>query len=70
VQPLDPTTDEMAKVYFFVEGLPFSRYAFVDASLDMAQNSRLRAHAAMFAFFGGSVPRLVPDNLKTRVRSC
>lgn len=33
------------------------------------QESWLRAHAAMFAFFGGSVPRLVPDNLKTGVIS-
>ena len=35
----------------------------------MRQESWLRAHAAMFAFFGGSVPRLVPDNLKTGVIS-
>lgn len=35
----------------------------------MRQESWLRAHASMFAFFGGSVPRLVPDNLKTGVIS-
>jgi transposase len=69
MQLLDPTTGEISKVYLFVACLPFSRYAFVEATLDMRQESWLRAHAAMFAFFGGSVPRLVPDNLKTGVIS-
>ncbi|TFC84013.1 IS21 family transposase [Cryobacterium sp. TMT3-29-2] len=69
IQLLDPTTGEISKVYLFVACLPFSRYAFVEASLDMRQESWLRAHAAMFTFFGGSVPRLVPDNLKTGVIS-
>ncbi|MCO4263888.1 IS21 family transposase, partial [Pseudarthrobacter sp. MDT3-26] len=61
MQLLDPTTGELSRVYLFVACLPFSRYAFVEASLDMKQESWLRAHTAMFAFFGGSVPRLVPD---------
>jgi transposase len=67
MQLLDPTTGEISKVYLFVACLPFSRYAFVEACLDMRQESWLRAHSAMFAFFGGTVPRLVPDNLKTGV---
>ncbi|WP_026551086.1 IS21 family transposase [Arthrobacter sp. Br18] len=66
---LDPTTGEISKVYLFVGCLPFSRYAFVEACLDMRQESWLRAHVAMFASFGGTVPRLVPDNLKTGVIS-
>ncbi len=66
---LDRTTGEVSKVYLFVGCLPFSRYAFVEACLDMRQESWLRAHVAMFASFGGSVPRLVPDNLKTGVIS-
>ncbi|MBC7594811.1 MAG: IS21 family transposase [Kineosporiaceae bacterium] len=69
MQLLDPTTGEISKVYLFVACLPFSRYAFVEATLDMRQESWLRAHTGMFAFFGGSVPRLVPDNLKTGVIS-
>jgi transposase len=69
MQLLDPTTGEISRVYLFVACLPFSRYAFVEATLDMRQESWLRAHTAMFAFFGGSVPRLVPDNLKTGVIS-
>jgi transposase len=69
MQLLDPTTGEISKVYLFVACLPFSRYAFVEATLDMRQESWLRVHTVMFAFFGGSVPRLVPDNLKTGVIS-
>ena len=66
---LDPTTGEVSKVYLFVACLPFSRFAFVQASLDMRQEAWLRAHVAMFEFFGGTVPRIVPDNLKTGVIS-
>ncbi|XAS69260.1 IS21 family transposase [Micrococcaceae bacterium Sec5.7] len=69
MQLVDPATGEVSKVYLFVACLPFSRYAFVEACLDMRQDSWLRAHAEMFAFFGGTVPRLVPDNLKTGVIS-
>jgi transposase len=69
MQLVDATTGEVSKVFLFVACLPFSRYAFVHASLDMKQDSWLRAHVAMFAFFGGTVPRIVPDNLKTGVIS-
>jgi transposase len=54
-------------VFLFVGCLPFSRYAFVEPALDMRQETWLRAHVAMFEFFGGTVPRIVPDNLKTGV---
>ena len=66
---LNPTTGEISKAYLFVACLPFSRYAFVEATVDMRQESWLRAHAAMFAFLGGTVPRLVSDNVKTGVNS-
>ena len=64
---LDPITGARAPVFLFVACLPFSRYAFCWPSLDMKQSSWLRAHVAMFEAFGGSVPRIVPDNLKTGV---
>ena len=54
-------------MYLFVACLPFSRYAFVEPALDMKQDTWLRAHVAMFEAFTGSVPRIVPDNLKTGV---
>ncbi|AXE38842.1 hypothetical protein JS278_01679 [Acidipropionibacterium virtanenii] len=66
---IDPVSGEVATVYLFVACLPFSRYAFVEPTLDMRQDTWLRAHVAMFEFFGGSVPRIVCDNLKTGVIS-
>ncbi|GAA3776751.1 IS21 family transposase [Microbacterium kribbense] len=68
MQLTDPVTGaSTARVYLFVGTLPFSRYAFVEPTLDMKQDTWLRAHTAMFDWFGGSVPRVVPDNLKTGV---
>ncbi|MGH8987721.1 MAG: IS21 family transposase [Acidimicrobiales bacterium] len=65
----DPLSGETTKVYLFVGCLPFSRYAFVWATSDMTERSWLRAHVAMFTFLGGTVARIVPDNLKTGVIS-
>ncbi len=65
----DPVTGRKQTVYLFVAWLPFSRYAFVAPALDMKQDTWLRIHVAMFEFLGGSVPRIVPDNLKTGVIS-
>ncbi|WP_262003893.1 IS21 family transposase [Microbacterium sp. Mcb102] len=67
MQLINPVTGETAKVYLFVACLPFSRYAFVEPALDMRQDTWLEAHVSMFAWFGGSTPRIVPDNLKTGV---
>lgn len=63
----EPTTGTTRPVYLFVGCLPFTRYAFVEPALDMKQDTWLRAHVAMFEAFGGSSPRIVPDNLKTGV---
>ena len=63
----DPVTGASTRVYLFVATLPFSRFAFVEPCLDMRQDTWLRAHVAMFEFFGGTTPRIVPDNLKTGV---
>ena len=67
MQLTDPVTGRLTRVFLFVACLPFSRFAFVEPTLDMRQETWLRAHAAMFDWFGGSVPRIVPDNLKTGV---
>ena len=69
MQLVDPVTGVVSRVYLFVAALPFSRFAFVEPTLDMKQGTWLRAHVAMFDWFGGSVPRIVPDNLKTGVIS-
>ena len=63
----DPVSGQGRRVFLFVGALPFSRYAFVEPTLDMRQDTWLRAHVTMFDRFGGSVPRIVPDNLKTGV---
>lgn len=65
----DPVTDQTTKVYLFVGCLPFSRYSFVEPALDMRQATWLQAHVAMFEWFVGTTPRIVPDNLKTGVIS-
>lgn len=67
MQLTDPVTQRHTRVYLFVACLPFSRFAFVEPTFDMRQDTWLRAHVAMFDWFGGSVPRIVPDNLKTGV---
>lgn len=67
MQLTDPSNGEIRKVYLFVACLPFSRYAFVEPVLDMRQDTWLECHVAMFEWWGGSAPRIVPDNLKTGV---
>ncbi len=67
MQLTDPVTSATTRVYVFVATLPFSRFSFVEPTLDMRQDTWLRANAAMFDWFGGSVPRIVPDNLKVGV---
>ena len=69
MQLTDPVTGQQTRVYLFVATLPFSRFAFVEPTVDMKQDTWLRAHVSMFDWFGGSVPRVVPDNLKTGVIS-
>lgn len=64
---VNPATGEVSKAYLFVGVLPFSRYAYVEATLDMKQDTWLLCHVHMFSFFGGSAPVIVPDNLKTGV---
>lgn len=63
----DPVTGQTTRVYLFVGCLPFSRYGFVEPTLDMRQDTWLTCHVAMFDWFGGTTPRIVPDNLKTGV---
>lgn len=67
MQLTNPVTRETTRVYLFVGCLPFSRYAFVEPTLDMRQATWSRCHVAMFEWFGGTTPRIVPDNLKTGV---
>jgi len=64
---LDPATGRMRRVWAFVMVLAFSRHVFVRPTLSMNQAQWTAAHVEAFAYFGGAVRRVVPDNLKTGV---
>ena len=49
----------------FVGTLPFSTYLYAEATWTQASEDWLASHVRMFAAWGGTVPKLVPDNLKT-----
>lgn len=60
---VDPATGEVRKVYLFVACLPFSRYSYVEPTLDMKQDTWLLCHVHAFSFLGGATPCIIPDNL-------
>ena len=64
---VDPATSEVRKVCLFVACLPFSRYSYVEPTLDMKQDTWLLCHVHAFSFLGGATPCIVPDNLRTGV---
>lgn len=64
---LDTSTGELLDAYLFVAVLPYSGYAYVEAFLDMKQDSWITAHVNAYRFFGGTTRILTPDNLKTGV---
>ncbi len=64
---VDPATGEVSKACLFVARLPFSRMSHAGPAPGMEQDTWLRCHVRAFAYFGGSVPCIVPDNLKTGV---
>lgn len=60
-------TGEALKVYLFVGCLTYSRYAYVEATLNMKMDTWLRCHVHMYEAFGGVPTRTICDNLKTGV---
>ena len=64
---VDMETGELITVYLFVATLPYSQYSYVEACLDMKQDTWLRCHIHMYEFFQGVTVRTVCDNLKTGV---
>ncbi len=65
---VDPATGEASEACLLVARLPSSRMSHAGPTPGMEQDTWLRCHAHAFAYFGGSVPRTAPDNLKTGVR--
>lgn len=55
------------QVNIFVGTLPFSTYIYAEATWTQSSQDWLGSHVRMFGAWGGSVPKLVPDNLKTGV---
>ena len=51
----------------FVGSLPFSTHIYAEATWTQGAEDWLASHVRMFATWGGSVPKLVPDNLKTSI---
>ena len=64
MEVLDADTGEMLKVYVFAACLPYSGMLYAEGFYDMREESWVEAHVHAFEFFGGSVPVIVPDNLK------
>jgi transposase len=64
---LDPVTGKMHTIWAFVMVLACSRHMFVRPVIRLDQQAWSECHVQAFAFFGGVVARLVPDNLKTGV---
>lgn len=48
MQLTDLVAGQQTRVFLFVGTLPFSRYSFAEPTLDMRQDTWLRAHVAMF----------------------
>lgn len=67
MEVLDPDTGEVLKVYVFAACLPYSGMLYAEGFFDMREESWVEAHVRAFSFFGGSVPIIVPDNLKQGV---
>ncbi|MHB2023142.1 MAG: IS21 family transposase [Mycobacteriales bacterium] len=62
---VDSVTGRVAPAVLFVAALPFSGALFCRAYLDMKSESWLDAHVRAFAFYGGVVAIVVPDNPTT-----
>lgn len=67
MQIIDRDTGATISVHLFVSCLTYSRYAYVEATLDMKMDTWLRCHVHMYEAFGGVPVRTVCDNLKTGV---
>lgn len=65
----DPSTGEVKAAQVFVATLGASNYTFAEASWTQSIEDWLGSHRRALEFFGGVPEIIVPDNLKTGVRS-
>ncbi len=61
---LDLDTGEMLRVHVFAACLPYPGELYAEGFCDMKEESWVEARVHALSFFGGSVPIIVPDNLK------
>lgn len=66
---LDRDSGEKVKAYLFVATLPCTQYTYCEAFPSMKQEDWITAHIHAYEFFGGVTELLIPDNLKTGVKS-
>jgi transposase len=66
---VDPDTGEIRCAYVFITVLGASSYIYAEASLSQDTDAWLSAHSRAFTFLGGVPEILVPDNLKTGVKT-
>lgn len=66
---VDPDTGQIRDAYLFVGTLGASSYTYAEAHFHQDLANWTAAHVRMFAFFGGAPACLVPDNLKSAVKS-
>jgi len=62
---IDDITGEIIKVYLFVAVLPASRYAYVEAFVNMNQDFWMSAHVNAYRYFNGVARLTIPLNLRT-----
>lgn len=60
---------ELIAVHMFVSCLPYSRYSYVEPTLDEKMNTWIMCNVHMLEYFHGAPRRIVCDNLKTGVTS-
>jgi len=64
---MDAVTGERIPLSVFVAVLPASNYIYAEAQLSENQRNWNNGHARAFAYFGGVVKIVIPDNVKTAV---
>ena len=64
---VDSDTGEVFDANIFVAALPYSGYAYAEASFSLNQEAWISAHVNAYEFFGGVARITTPDNLKTGV---
>ena len=69
VPVIDPVSGEVADVQIFVAVLGASGYTYAEATRTQRLPDWLQSHVRAFEYFGGTPELVVPDNLKSGVKS-